>query len=741
MIRRTPIAAALLTLFASPLPLMAQQAAPQVVAQASAALPEVIIQGSKNDFAPGAVSIKKLPADIHDIPQSVTVVNKALMQSQGANSMAEALRNVSGITLGGAEGGQIGSNVNLNGFSARTDIYLDGFRDRGQYFRDTFALDSIEVLMGPSSMLFGRGSTGGVINQVSKKPGLKQFTEIGGSVTTNGLARATLDYNTPISDTSAVRVAAMAQDGDATTRDQTKLQDFGIAPSARLGIGTPTEITLSALLQHNHDMPDYGIGPLNGRPANVDRKTTYGYNSDHTDSDIAALNASIQHKLTPDVTLRNLTQYNYVKTSAVETAPNTIGTVSASGFTALTPAATSNLPLSSLYERIQSHDRDIRDYSIFNQSELAAKLSAGGFRHDLLVGLELGHDGYDNQNYYRNGSCNGVALNPAGGTSGYIACVPLLNPNNGNSPANAPRSVGNRAGGSANTAAAYFNDTIELSPEFKLAGGLRYDRYSASITNSINALNTKGSTALANASQTVDFTSVRLGGIWQPGKTQSYYVSYGTSFNPSLEQLTGTSGQQNLEPEKNKSYELGGKWDLADGNLAVNSAIFQIQKDNARSLVSTGVYELDGTVRVNGFRAGATGRVNKQLQVAINYSYLDAKVVQASALDGTLGKTPVNTPKNTLTAWASYDVAPHWEIGGGPVYMSERFANATNSVRVGGYTRWDATVAYKQPKYDIRLNLFNLANKMYYDALIQSDGGRAVPGTERAAMLSLTYRM
>ena len=104
----------------------------------------------------------------HDVPQNVVVVNKALMESRGATSLTDALRNVSGITIGGAEGGQIGNNINLNGFAARTDIYLDGFRDRGQYYRDTFALEQVEVLMGPSSMLFGRGSTGGVINQVTK---------------------------------------------------------------------------------------------------------------------------------------------------------------------------------------------------------------------------------------------------------------------------------------------------------------------------------------------------------------------------------------------------------------------------------------------------------------------------------------------------------------------------------------------------------------------------------------------
>ena len=743
MNRRTPIAAALLTIFAAPLAVYAADTAPPTSAAAAdqTVLPAVVVNGDRNDFAPGALSLSKLPADLHDVPQSVTVVNKALMQSQGAISMADALRNVSGVTLGGAEGGQIGNNINLNGFSARTDVYLDGFRDRAQYYRDTFALDSVEVLMGPSSMLFGRGSTGGAINQVTKKPQLKDVTEIDTAVTSNGLVRATTDVNRALSDTSAVRVEAMVQDGAATTRDQSNLEDFGIAPSVKFGIGTPTEITLSALLQRNRDQPDYGVGPLNGHPVSVPRDQAFGYTDDQTESYIGALNATVVHKLSPDATLRNQTQLNHVRTQAVETAPQTLGTVTAAGFVPLPVAGVSNLPLSSLYERIQSHDRNISDSSFYNQTEFLDKVATGSIRHELLVGVELGHDAYGNQAYYRNGSCNGKALNPAGGTSGYVSCVPVLNPNNGLSPSSVHDVAANLAGGSANTAAAYFNDTMALTPEFKLAGGLRYDRYTASITNSINSSNLAGSTTLPYARQAIGFTSVRLGGIWQPSYEQSYYLSYGTSFNPSLEQLTGTSGQQNLDPEKNRSYELGGKWDVLHDALDVSAAVFQIQKDNARSLISTGVYELEGTVRVNGFRAGATGHVSKDLQVAVSYSYLDAQITGASALDGTRGKTPANTPKHTLTAWSTYALSHDWEIGGGPVMMSQRFAANTDAVQVAGYARWDATLAYKQPKYDIRLNLFNLTDKMYYDALIPSDGGRSVPGVGRSAMLSFNYHL
>ena len=202
----------------------------QVLAES---LPEVVVNGERNtSYNTGFSSIGGgIPTPIRDIPQSVTVINSELMQAQGATSLADALRNVPGITMGAAEGGSIGNNFNLRGFSARTDLYLDGMRDRGQYYRDVFSLDSVEVLQGPSSMLFGRGSTGGVINQVSKLPTLDArsatVTVIGG---TQPSARATVDFNQPIDDTSAFRIAAMGQNVHST-RDV--MQQRGLRSSRR----------------------------------------------------------------------------------------------------------------------------------------------------------------------------------------------------------------------------------------------------------------------------------------------------------------------------------------------------------------------------------------------------------------------------------------------------------------------------------------------------------------------------
>src|SRR5215813_9854830 len=565
-----------------------------VLAQAPAptdtTLPEVKVQdtaGADDYSAPiSTVGGGNVPTRVLDIPQTVNIINRAVMQAQGATSLQDALLYVPGVTLGAAEGGTIGNNINLRGFSARTDLYLDTMRDRGQYYRDVFALDAIEVLKGPSSMLFGRGSTGGIINQVSKFPSLTPYGEASDTVGTQPSLRGTADYNQPLSDTSAFRVSAMAQDV-YSTRDVMKYKDYGLAPSLRFGIGTPTQVTLSGLFLYNDDMPDYGLPPVNGRPAGVDRKTFYGLTDDRTIQEVAQLGAILSHDFSPRLTLRNQTSYFHYDIDARESGPNSVGTVAGGVYTAFPVANASNstlLPLASL-------------------------------------SVQLGRDSYRNQNFSR-----------------ALPVVPLVGPPYLPAPPTAVSIPGNLVDASATDVAPYVNDTMELSDHWKVVAGLRYDRYKASITNTMSLPR--------SADQTVDFTSVRAGVIYEPTNAQSYYVAYGTSFNPSLEQLTLTSGQQSLKPEESESFEVGGKWEVMNGNLLLTSAIFQIEKQNARSQISPGVFELTGDVRVRGFEAAATGRITRKWQVIAGYTYLDAEIVKASALDGTQGKVPANTPQN-----------------------------------------------------------------------------------------------
>jgi catecholate siderophore receptor len=723
--RVSPLHAALLLTLAAPAATHAQTAAPSgenitpTTSQDNTGKPKTLgsvhVTGSivGNDYETDTSTVgAKMPTSLRDIPQTVVVVNRDLLDAQGATSLQDALRNVPGITIGGAEGGQIGNNINLRGFTARTDIYLDGFRDPGQYYRDVFDLDAIEVLKGPSSMLFGRGSTGGVINQVTKEPELKSFGEVTATVGTDDRYRTTGDFNQQLSDTAAARLNVYGQDVHST-RDVQKNQDFGFAPSVRFGIGTPTQITLSALIQRNHDMPDYGLPAINGRPADVSYKNWYGLTDDRTNQTVNEFNARLEHAFSDSIKLRTQLMYSQYDTDARETAAHSV--VTNTGVTLNSAKGNpTDLPLQDLYAQLQSHDRVIHDTILDSQTDLTTQFDTGSLQHTLITGVELARETYNNQGYTRNG----------------LPLLSLLDPVQESTPSNVTTTLGNHAQSVGKTAAVYANDTIKFNDQWMLVAGVRRDEFDAHISNTVSLP--------AYAQQTVYFTSVRGGLIYQPDQQQSYYVSYGTSFDPSLEQLTLTNGTQDLQPEKNRSYEIGGKWNLMDDVLAVNAALYNLEQTNARAQTSSGEYTLDGTIRVRGAELGVVGHLSKNWQIFSGYSYMDGRVVKA--LDGTQGNVPANTPRNTFTTWTTYTFAEHWEAGGGPTYMSQRYAANTDMVSVGGYTRWDATLAYHQPRYDIRLNVLNLTNKRYFDALIQSDGGRSVPGIGRTEMVTFTYK-
>ncbi|RQR59646.1 TonB-dependent siderophore receptor [Burkholderia sp. Bp9125] len=723
MLNRTPLASALALAFVVPFasPALAQgvpasSSATRADAAAPDTLPTIAVSGQAvtQDFQADRASVgAKTPTALRDIPQSVTVINKSLMESQGLTSFQDVLRNAPGITIGGAEGGQIGNNINLRGFTAQNDIYLDGFRDRNQYYRDTFDLDAVEVLYGPSSMLFGRGSTGGVINQVTKKANLKPSAEVSTTLGTDDRYRTSVDLNRPLGATSAFRINAFGQ-SLGSTRDVMKNKDYGVAPELRFGIGTPTEVTLSALIQHNYDMPDYGVLALNGHPAPVSKHTFYGLTDDRTIQDLQTVSARIDHKVNDALKITNRTQFSHSMTDARETAPGSVLTGPLASSTALANGNYTSLPPSALYVKLVSHDRVIENHAIYNDTMVQYHFDAGSVKHDIVAGVEFGHDSYTNQAYTRSN----------------LPIVSLLDPAYLSSTSNARQTAGNHAESGATTLAGYVNDTVSIGKEWKVVGGLRWDRFQAHIGNSVSAP--------GYAAQTNFFTSVRAGLIYQPAEWQSYYFSYGTSFNPSLESLTVTNNTQNLAPEHSKSFEVGGKWDLLNGNLSVTSALFQQEKSNARTQTSTGEYLLEGDIRVRGFQAGVSGRISDKWLVYGSYTYMNGTILQAR--DGTQGHTPANTPRNTFTLWTTYAFTPHWEIGGGPTYMSGRYAANTNYVQVGGYTRWDATAAYHAKQWDVRLNLLNATNKHYYDALIQSDGGRAVPGIGRTFLATADYR-
>src|ERR1700733_4821472 len=178
-----------------------------------------------------------------DISQSTDTVDKKALAEQNLSLVQDALRNVPGVTLNAGEGGSHGDSVNLRGLSIPDSFFLDGVRDIGQYQRDTFNTDSIAVLLGPASAVFGRGSTSGVINSISKQPTLTPYAAISVSGGQANYFRGTGDFNLPLSATAAARVTVMDQSNGVVDRNQVHYHRYGVAPTLSLGIDTPTRLT------------------------------------------------------------------------------------------------------------------------------------------------------------------------------------------------------------------------------------------------------------------------------------------------------------------------------------------------------------------------------------------------------------------------------------------------------------------------------------------------------------------
>jgi catecholate siderophore receptor len=283
---------------------------------------------------------------------------------------------------------------------------------------------------------------------------------------------------------------------------------------------------------------------------------------------------------------------------------------------------------------------------------------------------------------------------------------------------------------------AYVLDTLKLSEEWEVSGGVRYDRFDTKFSQSI---------APASAFDRVDaMPSYRASIVYKPLPNGSVYFGYGTSFNPSAESLSLSAANANLAPEKNRSFEVGSKWDLFDGQLGLRAAVFRLEKTNARvpDPSDPTLNTLGGDQQVDGFDIGATGRITERWQISGGYTYLDGKVVKSSPTPTSPapGAPLTNTPKHTLTLFSTYEVTQRFEVGGGINYVSSRVARNTGATlfTVPGYWTVDLLGKYQiTENVDFQVNVYNLFDEAYFDQLHPS---HVVPGMGRAALFTVAFK-
>jgi catecholate siderophore receptor len=656
------------------------------------------------------ISSLKYTEPLRDIPQTITVIPKSVIEEQGATTLRDVLRNVPGLTMTAGEGGTpAGDNLTLRGFSARNDVFVDGVRDLGPQSRDPFNLEQVEVTKGPASAYSGRGSTGGSINMVSKSPGLAPLYGFSLNLGTDKTRRLTGDLNVPLEQAgfgkrSALRLNFLAHDSGVAGRDVVENKRWGLAPSLALGLGTPSRLTLSYFKLNQDNLSDYGIpwvpatnnalAAFRNKPAPVPRDTFYGFKSrdfEKLNSDLATV--KFEHDFSDTVSLRNQLRYGRSTRDSIATPPR----FASDNSTVINRELRSWLTEDSVWD---------------NQTDLKAQFGTGAVQHSLVTGIDAARESNVRQTRTA-GNATTTLLNP---NPNDVFTLPItLSP-----------IVGDITG---NSLAAYAFDTVKLGQKFELNGGLRYDYFDV-----------KGvSTTNLEVARIDRMLSWRAGAVYKPKRHGSIYAAYGTSLNPSLEGLSYNTANTAIEPEKTYTFEFGTKWDLFHERLSLTGAGFRVNKTNARTpglTLDDPAQVLQGEQRVYGAELSVTGNITRDWKVFAAYTYLASKILKSNT-PAEIGRELINTPKNSSNVWTTYRVGK-LNLGGGARYVDERYGNTINTRLVGDYWLIDAMASYSVTEHiDLRFNLFNLADKFYFDRL---GGGHVIPGPGRSANASIGFR-
>jgi catecholate siderophore receptor len=667
-------------------------------------------------------TIGALSEKIQNTAQTINVVPKEVLKEQGVTSLQEALKNVPGVTLNAGEGGAHGDTVNLRGFPANDDFFLDGLRDTGFYTRDAFNLEALEVYKGPASTLFGRGSTGGVINQVSKQAHLGEA--LSGSLTVGGKNenRETVDANYGLGDTAAFRINAMNESAGVVDQPYVLNRRWGVAPSLALGIGTSTTLTADYLHQTEDNIPDPGIPYIGSAPAAVARNVYYGLPSDdRTKADVDIATIKLKHQFSDSLSISEAVRYgNYGYVSRI-TEPY-LGVVQGSASCVNNPSA--NLTLNTNED---CRDRPAGDGVVrtaMSDTELNYKVDTGPLHHSLVAGVEFDQEASHGVRY-----ANQITN---------IAPTSLTNPDPNEAFPGHQTKITSRPDVDTQTVSGLIGDSIDFGSQWNLVAAVRIDRFHA------HAVTSSGATPAVittNAERTDTIATPRASLVYKPVPNASVYFSYGTSYDPSAESLALSATTAALAPEKDRTFEVGGKAAVLNQELALTGAVFDTEMTNARVTDPVSkVTSLQGDLRVRGLELGASGYLTKHIEVIAGYTYLDAKTV--SSLTATqVGKELPNTAHNQANLWALYEFTEDFKVGLGVNYLGQRAADAGGVAFIPGYTTFDGMVSYQINSHiGVQLNAYNLADTYYLTNAYYSSRSEnhVIPGAGRTITLTLT---
>ncbi|AJQ53029.1 TPA: TonB-dependent siderophore receptor [Aeromonas hydrophila] len=626
------------------------------------------------------------------VPQAIDSVKASELTAFGQPTLSEALTGIPGVN---ASGDTRFDGVNIRGFSASNDFYLDGFRDDMQYTRDLGNTERVEVLKGPAAVLYGRGSTGGIVNRVSKKPQKGLESSVSAQVGSFDSRRLAADLNGEAGEQVQVRLNLAQEDKDSFRNGVTSKRTL-LAPSVNWEISDK----LNWLVQYErneHDRtPDRGIPGVNGRPADVPKEYVYSDTRRDFIDDVAQ---STRSRLTWDINDQWQLRQQLGYTSLDSQFDNTYVT-----------SVKGDQVTRSRWQQ------DLKANSLISNTEAEGQLQTGPVEHRLLVGFEQNWQERTPKLYQNATAIPAGNLYDPGTLPTYDGAMKLSSDAN-----HKVRGYG-----------LYVQDQLSLG-DWHLLAGLRRDDFT--VTSRRNDLNKE---------ETVSVTSLspRLGLVWNPIEEHAFYASYSKTFTPVGGELIGiTPGDKNnnLDPQHTRLYEGGVKSDWLDGRLATTLSIYRLEMYNKRSkdpLDPTKVI-LTGLQRTEGIELSARAQLTDELYLRGGIAIQDAEQVKADA--DLQGKRPMNVSRQNGELFAGYQSGKQgWFGETGVTAVGDRFADNANTTTLPGYARFDARAGYRWQQWETQLSVENLTDHDYF--VSATSASQIMPGTPRQLHLSAAYR-
>ena len=643
---------------------------------------------------------------LRELPQSVRVIPRQLIDDIGAVRLEEAYDYVSGVTRQNSFGG-LWDNFAIRGFAGNENtgpnFLRNGFAGNRGYNapRDMANVERIEVLKGPSAALYGASEPGGILNVVTKKPQFKAGNSLEVYAGSYDSYRTSFDSTGPLSDNLAYRLNVAVED-KGSFRDHIDSQRYLVAPSFTWVLSPNTLLNYDLeLLRHKAPM-DRGVVAVGGRTGSISRETFLG---EPGDGDITIDNQTHQltfeHEFSSDWKAKAGLAYRTTDLAGYSTE------VRPSNPLLFVPPGSRNVNRERRYRNYDSED-------VSFQGEVHGKFTTGSLKHELLTGLDSYRFSLDSVMMRVRPADYSIDIdNPVYGQ-------PLPTPT-----ANTDTLEKQRATG------VFLQDQIHLAEDWRLLLGVRHDRFHQTIDNRRTGLRSK---------QSEGKTTPRVGLTWLLSPTVSLYALTSESFRPN----TGSSfAGAAFAPEEGRAKEVGIKYESADKRYGGTLSLFDIDKKNVltNDPANAGFSLAAGEARSRGVEIDVSGQLTAKLRVTANYAYTDAEITKDNNA-ALVGARLLNVPKHSGSVLAMYEdgfAAGRYGVGGGATHVGKRAGNALATFDLPAYTT-ARLMAYWKPSQNLRfsLDVENLFDKTYYAS--SYDVAWVTPGTPRTITLGMQTR-